>query len=259
MSTAPFQEIGLPLQDIESNFVWRKIKEVYDVSEGKTDLDAGQNKLVVDGSSQVVDPTVTDIASFGVDSTVSAGTAEIVKLGNRIDSLNSQSNILIGGEVDPNRSVIQNASDGNIQVGLRANLGGAGGANESVGNSILLGHQMNIVEDDRNVIIGHGGVSGSGDDRIAILNRPVTNNPAPGTVTLGGGFDSSAVGKFQLLSADMVNLTNPDGVSAYDSNVGTNVPAAQATHGWLRLKYKNKTIKVPILVDDDLVGPGLPP
>ncbi len=260
--SVPFADLNQ--SQIDNNYVFKQIDIVDDKAEDANGAilstvfpGAPQDGiLVIDNNQSTIDPADRDIVVYG-NGCVTADSDSVNIIGNNNGFDRSDFGIQVGSNCD----FVQ--TDNSIQIGRDSDL-------TLSDNNIIIGHQNTTTGGTDNVKIGNAINCGAPVERsVIITHRPLPglgpNVPASayGTVIVGGGFGSSALPKFQLLSPDMEDLKNDQAVAgqpypAYTGAAGFNLPAQ--ANGWMRMKYQDSHIRIPIYVDSDTAAaPALVP
>lgn len=243
MSLNEFEAIPLTQEQVNSNYNFKAIQNVVDLTNSKVYSDIGNHMLVVSNTDNtfVIDPGVGDVIVLGTDCTTDEFSNYNVKVGHYGDYVNSDTNIMIGHNSDCFNT------DNNIVISHDTDINGGD-------ENIIIGHNNDFTGSRNTVIGGYQNLGGAQDDMIIISNRPQAGFPVSGSVVIGGSAVNapSALPKVQLLSDTIVPLINNAGNAVYDP---ADPAANQATNGWLRLKYQGRNIKIPILDDTDLAIP----
>lgn len=240
----PFEDLNLSANQINADYTWKQIQTTSSKVDSKVYDNIATNYLVVSNQDNtfVDDPVFSDVTLLGTSLT-NTNSGKIINIGHGSVITNSDTVIKIGGSEGGSDTIV--GSDNNIVISYDTDVGTVGASS----NNIILGNDNDIANGTRNIFIGHQlGIGGLTSDAIIIANRPLFAAPVTGSIILGGGPAPSALAKFQLLSNDLINMTNNAGNANYNPADGA---ANQATNGWLRLKYKGQNVKIPVLNDDD--------
>jgi hypothetical protein len=208
-----------------------------------------------------------NVVSIGHNSNV-VGSDRVVNIGNTNLVNNSDAIVNISGFTSN-----INASDTCINIGGNDNVSNSNnvinigydttiGSNITSNNNIIIGNN-NDNNGVNNVLIGSG-VKGGGlnVNNIVIGTQPqVTNIPLSGngSIILGTGLAQmatpSALPRFQLLGDNLTNLQgNGAGVV-----FGAAFPTPANINGYMRIKYKNRLLLIPAILDGSDEDPAPDP
>jgi hypothetical protein len=251
LSNPPFSDLGLSNPKIDDNYTWKNVRQLGNRVDEKIFVDFDRDILIASNEGSTVDAVSDDIVALGTDIIIQNGSDEMIIIGHQLDSDGAARGIVIGGSDAGDRSGVTNNSVENIAIGYDQVVGSVA---QSDGN-IIVGNTINVSNGSRNVIVGHApGIGGTRSDVISLTNRPLAaplGVNASGAVILGGGKTASALPRFQLLSQDLVNLQGTNVATQWVDGTTFAIPNI---NGYVRMRYKDKNILIPAIVDPDDAG-----
>lgn len=261
----PFVTTGLSQDQINSNTTLKYIDNLNTVTNNNyiTLNDTINEKIYVNstvGEYNTVTPNVnntfaelnqSNLCIYGQNNLIQNNNTELLIIGNSNTAQFTDQNITIGYNNQNIHSVE------NIIIGKGTTANGADAIN-TCRNNIIIGNDSDLINGSRNNIIICNDANNGGDlqyviqiGMCAIVGLP---NPANGSIVFSSGQAGtgapSLLPKLQFLNGGLTNLEgNAPGV-AYNDAATFATPAN--INGYIRLKYKGKNIKIPVLADDDL-------
>jgi hypothetical protein len=285
-----FQDLNFDQAKIDSNYTWKQIDIVQNNSESKIFDDLAQDIVVAPNKDNTFDVADTGLTLYGTNLT-NTNSDNVVSIGHNSNVVGSDRVVNIGNTnlVNNSDAIVNisgftsniNASDTCINIGGNDNVSNSNnvinigydttiGSNITSNNNIIIGNN-NDNNGVNNVLIGSG-VKGGGlnVNNIVIGTQPQgTEIPEDGngSIILGTGptasgmAEPSALPRFQLLGDNLTNLRGQGINDPFDNDVNAEF-AIPNINGYMRIKYKNRLLLIPAILDvsdANPTGPPLPP
>jgi hypothetical protein len=231
----PFEDLGLTQAQIDQNYTFKQIQLCENVADDKVFVDTAKFNMVVANVNNVFDNVLDDhLTIVGTDLDVD-DSDQVIVIGNSMTINASDTIISIGNTIG-----IDNA-DNVINIGHDSSF-------FSGDNNVIVGNN-NDNSGDNNVIIGHNiGTGGVNNNMVVVANDTVSGIVPSGSVIMGGGETTSALPRVQFLNSYSTPLQGAVAGNAFDNAVTFALPPI---NGYMRVKYKNRILLLPCLLDPD--------
>lgn len=253
--TSPFKDLNLDNGQISANYTWKQINITNSKIDSKVYDNLTTNYLIVSNSDNTFNDDIafSDVTLIGTNLT-NTDSGKIINIGHGSTITNCDSIIKIGGTEGGNDSVAD--SNNNIIIGYDNSVGVIGASN----NNVVIGNNNSVTNGSNNVLIGHElGFGAISDNLMMISTEPLPNGqfPQDGSVLLGGNNDVSGLPRFQLLQSGLLNLQGA--VAANGLSAANDIATPANIAGYMRIRYKNRNLLIPVLLDADDITLSPPP